>query len=99
MPRFYQGLTETVAATVVRGDRLLYRLRPKVERGITVYRISGIWYTGSYLTPEIQAQADRWYQGGYDYIVPDSELAEMEAQGVHASITIDEFLDQFTETF
>lgn len=99
MPRFYQGLTETVNATVVRGDQLLYRLRPKVERGITIYRIAGLWYTGSNLSAETQALADRWYQGGYVYNVPDGELSEMELQGIHASFTIDEFLTQFTETF
>jgi hypothetical protein len=88
-----------VHATVVRGDQLLYKLRPTVERGITVYRVAGVWHTGSDLTPEIQATADRWYQGGYVYSVPDSELEEMELQGIHASVTFDAFIDEFTETF
>lgn len=99
MPLYYQGLTETVSAYVVRGDRLLYRLQPKVERGLTIYRIDGVWAVGRDVPDETTALADRVYYGGYVYTVPDTELLEMEAQGVHASVARDVFVDEFTETF
>lgn len=98
MPRFYQLLSETVPIAQ-RDDRAMNRLRVKVERGISVYRIAGIWHTGKYLSPEIVAAADRVYYGGYLYFVPDDELVEMEAQGIPASRTEDIFIDEFTETF
>jgi len=98
MPRFYQPLSETVPISQ-RDDKAMNRLRIKVERGISVYRIASVWYTGKYLSPEIVVAADRVYYGGYLYVVPDEELAQMEAQGIHASVTEDVFIDEFTETF
>lgn len=98
MPLYYTGLRETVNAE---SDNPVYvtRFRPRVERGITIYRIDGLWYTGRDLAPEELVNADRVYRGGYVYDVPDDELAEMEAQGIHASEARDLFTDTFTETF
>lgn len=99
MPRYYRPLTETVRAFVVRGDLRTYKLRPTVERGLSIYRIAGLWYVGRDLSAETELAADRLYRGGYVYNVPDEELAAMEAQGIHASYAVDVFLDNFTETF
>lgn len=99
MPRFYQPLVEEYDAYVVRGDVLTYRYRPRLDRGVSIYRIAGVWYAGTNLS-ELQLDgADRIYYGGYEYVVPDDELAEMEAQSFPACGLSDVFLDQFTETF
>ncbi len=89
MALVYRGITETVNAYVVRGDKLTYKFRPKIERGVTIYRTAGVWYTGSDLSAELLATADRVYMGGYDYVdVPEDELLAMEAAGIHASVTV-----------
>ncbi len=98
MPLFYSGLSETVRAT---SDNPEYekRFRPTAVRGITIYRIAGVWYTGRDLGEAALMGADRVYLGGYLFDVPDEELYEMEQQGLHTSFARDVFLDRFTETF
>lgn len=88
MTLVYRGLTEIVPAYVVHGDPLLYKLRPKTERGLTIYRIGSTWAVSRGLSPETTAAADRIYYGGYQYTVPEAELLEMEAQGIHASVSV-----------
>jgi hypothetical protein len=81
------------------------RLAVKVAVNKTMYRINNVWRAGTNLTyVEIDA-ADRVYYGGYDYDVPDGELAEMVSQGFDVAVEIEDdvsaglFLAYFSETF
>lgn len=87
MTLVYVGLTENVAAQSD-NPATIRQFRPRVDRGITIYRIGALWYTGRNLSDTDLVGADRLYYGGYHYDVPEAELIAMEAQGIHASINV-----------
>lgn len=89
MPIYWRGLVEEVPAL---SDNPAYmkRLRPRVIRGITLYRIGGAWHSGRDLSPNDTEGADLILRGGYVYDVDTATMLELIEQGFSAAIFFDD---------
>ena len=79
--------TPTVSEGPMGGNRLF--IRYKMNRGITLYRKQGKWYTVRYTTEDEFKAADPGYVflGGRDYILTDTQRSELIAAGYGSYIT------------
>jgi len=61
----------------------MYRL----NHGVSVFRIGGVWHQQETPTAEQVAAADRLYMGGHVYQITDAERDDLIAAGYGAYIT------------
>jgi hypothetical protein len=61
------------------GGRLFIRYR--LTRGKSLMRNNGIWSETTFPTEDVIAEADIFYLGGREYVIPDYVYNELIAQG------------------
>lgn len=57
------------------------RLRAWEIRGLSVWRVNGVWGHGASPSAAIREAADRFYLGGVDHYVTADELADLATAG------------------
>jgi hypothetical protein len=60
------------------------------DQGLSIYRVAGEWRVRLTPGPNELANADRYYQGGYRYVLSDAERAELIAGGFADNIIQEE---------
>lgn len=73
--------------TVERSHVLRRRLIFKLNHGLTVFRIAGVWHQQETPSDVQHRAADRWYPGGHVHPVTSSERTDLIAAGYGAYIT------------
>jgi len=63
------------------------RLRAWEQRGLSVWRLDGVWHEGSSPSAAIRASADRFYLGGIAHPLTTAEQADLIAAGYGSYIT------------
>ena len=61
--------------------------RYSLNRGVSVYRNNGVWHEDRYLSEDEITQYDRFYLGGHNHIVSQSEANELIAAGYEVVVS------------
>jgi hypothetical protein len=59
----------------------------KLRRGVTVLKINGKYVEYRFPSADVLAATDKYYLGGSEYIVDDSEAADLSAAGYSDNLT------------
>jgi hypothetical protein len=80
----YYFLPPTVEEGPAGGGRLFIRYR--LNRGVTVMRVNGVWQEIRYPTEDQTGAADIVFRGGYKHYITDEQRTELIAAGYGANI-------------